>query len=685
MSQSNRYPKDARGEFTIPPFSKLREVDSAAPSFERPILARLRPRLDLAQQHIAMVAGSANADVVIQAWPDGDQAFKKDPRNRRLYRIMRATADVLWPQIVALQKQGAGIGLVLAHSIGRGRKREMMLHPRGVMADIDQELPAFLLAPSFILQTSPGRHQATWIVPDLEWETYDGVEARLVADYGADSEATTWNQAPRLAGTFNLKRPNEAHLTDFLPDSITRPVTAAELVTAYPPIAAEARPMPEPPARWLTNRSLLVAILWRIDHHLQAYGAFSVPGVPGSYTVENGSDAGKVLLVSAIHHESGGCLEGLRLAHAMIGGGEFEGKTFFGDPDGYSKARVDSHWHSLGRRRVRPVTMRTLTRANRFLDGQLGDGAQRSRRGDSEVGMAAWRTVQTHGELVVRRGIHAAVIEHRAVELDAGVSRHAHQLLEIIRVNINPSTGTCTLPPQALLAKDLRVSERTIKRALKELVDANLMVRTAGRTADCYGVAGVVVALTLPFEAPPPGPNVVPLARRSSPPQGSHVAPMSRRLPPPILDRLALLERDAGDGPEIKVLARLDGDLCAYIEETAVIGIYKRAMQLMRRRADDIFMMEPLKVAREFYRWIKVAAGEYGDRCAEQARSERDLKSTRYTFGVALGVSGAYEIWKERRERTRARREKAAKEREKAAEEKLEANPYFRAKQGLGA
>jgi hypothetical protein len=678
MPQSNKYPKDARGEFTIPSFSKLHEADPAAPSFERPILARLRPRLDLAQQQTAMVAGSPDADVVVQAWPDGDQAFKKDPRNRRRYRIMRGTVDALWPQIVALQKQGAGIGLVLAHSIGRGRKREMMLHPRGVMADLDQELPAFLMAPSFILQTSPGRHQATWFVPDLDWETYDGVEARLVADYGADPEATAWNQAPRLAGTFNLKRPGEAHLIDFLPDSITRPVTAAELVAAYPPIAAEARPMPEPSARWLTNRALLVAILWRIDHHLQAYGAFSVPGAPGSYTVDNGSDAGKVLLVSAIHHESGGCVDGLRLAHAIIGGGEFEGKTFFGDPDGYSKARVDSLWHSLGRRRVRPVTMRTLKRANRFLDGRLGDGTQRSRRGDSEVGMAAWRTVQTQGDLVVQRGIHDAVIEHRAAELDAGVSRHAHQLLEIIRVDINPSTGTCTLRPQALLANDLRVSERTIKRALKELVDAKLMVRTAGRTADCYGVAGVVVALTLSFEAPTPGPNVVPLARRSSPPQGSHVARMSRRLPAPILDRLALLERDAGDGPEIEVLARLDGDLCAHIEEAALISIYARAMQLMRRRADDILMMEPLKVAREFYRWTKVAAGEYGERRAEQARSEQELKSARYTFGIALGVTGPYEIWKERRDRARARREKAAKE-------NLEANPYFRAKQGLGS
>jgi len=383
------------------------------------------------------------------------------------------------------------------------------------------------------------------------------------------------------------------------------------------------------------------------------------------------------LLVSAIHHESGGCRDGLRLAHAVIGGGEFEGKTFFGDPDGYSEARVDSLWHSLGRRPVRPVTMRTLMRAIRFLDGHLGDGAQRSRRGDSEGGVAAWRAVQTHGELVVQRGIHAAVIEHRAAELGAGVSRHAHQLLEIIRVNINPSTGTCTLPPQALLAKDLRVSERTIKRALKELVDAKLMVRTAGRTADWYGVAGVVVALTLQL-ATSLGRNVVPLARQSSPPQGSHLAPMSRRLPAPILERLARLERDAGDGPEIEVLARLDGDLCAHIEEAVLIGIYARAMQLMRRRADDILMMEPLKVAREFYRWTKVAAGEYGERCAEQARSERELTTARYTFGIALGVTGAYEIWKERRERARARREKAAKE-------KLEANPYFRAKQGLGA
>src|SRR5215471_18503376 len=139
MPQSNQYPKDARGEFTIPPPSKLREADPAAPSFEHPILARLRPRLDLAQQHVAMVAGSADADVVLQAWPDGNQAFKKDPRNRRLYRTMRGTVDALWPQVVALQKQGAGIGVVLAHSIGRGRKRELMLHPRGAMADLDQE------------------------------------------------------------------------------------------------------------------------------------------------------------------------------------------------------------------------------------------------------------------------------------------------------------------------------------------------------------------------------------------------------------------------------------------------------------------------------------------------------------------------------------------------------------------
>ena len=118
-----------------------------------------------------------------------------------------------------------------------------MVRPRAIIIDADNGLPSNLpLEPSMTVETSPGKYQLFWFVSGLSWEEYEGIQRRLIADYGCDPKVKDRSRVVRLPGFLNCKPgygPDfpMARIVQSAPDR-----TREQILAAFPPMEASAKP-----------------------------------------------------------------------------------------------------------------------------------------------------------------------------------------------------------------------------------------------------------------------------------------------------------------------------------------------------------------------------------------------------------------------------------------------------------
>ena len=96
----------------------------------------------------------------------------------------------LRPKLLERQQKGAAIAVTMAESDGRGRKSANMLRPRAVWIEADGPLRRDLpLLPSITLETSPGKRHYIYVVRDLGWPLWHGVQQAFISEYGSDPQA----------------------------------------------------------------------------------------------------------------------------------------------------------------------------------------------------------------------------------------------------------------------------------------------------------------------------------------------------------------------------------------------------------------------------------------------------------------------------------------------------------------
>ena len=168
-----------------------------------------------------------------------------------------------------MNEGGYGIYVVVNETDGEGVKTANVVRVRACFADLDDGLPdrAWPLPPSMLVQTSANKFQAYWLLADrMTVEQFAQVEARLVADYGADPNAVDLARVLRVPGFANTK--GEPFPVRFAIEPTGEVYTAAELVAAFPPIAKAADRKPQKPSP--VNQPVNVAVLKSALDHLAA-------------------------------------------------------------------------------------------------------------------------------------------------------------------------------------------------------------------------------------------------------------------------------------------------------------------------------------------------------------------------------------------------------------------------------
>ena len=163
---------------------------------------------------------------------------KRPPTKHELATVVRSPAQSALLQLHAL---GAGIYVTVNATDGQGRKSENIIGIRAIWQEDDGGYHGeFPLAPSIVVETSPGHFHRYWFVTD-DWPAdeqgradFAAVMERMVVSYGSDKRAKDISRVLRVPGFLHRKNENP-HLVNLIAES-NRRYSRADIIAAFPPI-----------------------------------------------------------------------------------------------------------------------------------------------------------------------------------------------------------------------------------------------------------------------------------------------------------------------------------------------------------------------------------------------------------------------------------------------------------------
>lgn len=126
----------------------------------------------------------------------------------------RGTLEECWPSIVHYNGQGYGIFVVVAALDGQGRHLENVSAIRAHYVDLDnlsaeqnyQRAIAWDIAPSFAVQSSPGKYHVYWpSTPYRDNNRFQVIQRKLRQLFDGDKAVNDATRVMRLPGTFHCK------------------------------------------------------------------------------------------------------------------------------------------------------------------------------------------------------------------------------------------------------------------------------------------------------------------------------------------------------------------------------------------------------------------------------------------------------------------------------------------------
>jgi hypothetical protein len=158
-----------------------------------------------------------------------------DPRAKVL-NLCRFTKPIL-----NLYRDGAGVWVTVNDTEGNGRKADAVTRIRAVWQEDDDGYEGeFPLEPSLVVESSPAHFHRYWLVAG-EWpadeqgrKDFNGVMARMLADYGSCKGAKDISRVLRMPGFQHRKDPDNPHMVRLVGGNRRR-YTRAQILEAFPP------------------------------------------------------------------------------------------------------------------------------------------------------------------------------------------------------------------------------------------------------------------------------------------------------------------------------------------------------------------------------------------------------------------------------------------------------------------
>ena len=149
-------------------------------------------------------------ELLTEGEPCTFQTFDDTKAKRRtLNKILHGNLDSHYRQLESLNQSCAGVFVMANAGDGRGRKKENVLHVRTVFVDLDgspiKPVLKAPLPPHIVIETSPERYHAYWLVDDIHKQEFRSVQEMLARRFYGDINVKDLPRVMRLAGFFHQK------------------------------------------------------------------------------------------------------------------------------------------------------------------------------------------------------------------------------------------------------------------------------------------------------------------------------------------------------------------------------------------------------------------------------------------------------------------------------------------------
>ena len=148
--------------------------------------------------------------LVVGEEPVTFQTFDDSKERRRyLANIYHGTLEDHFPVLQEYNERGAGVFFTVNVTDLQGRATENITKIRAVFVDLDgAALQPVLLAPlrpHVIVESSPGRYHAYWLIDGLPLERFSAIQKTLIKRFEADPVVFDLPRVMRLPGFLHLK------------------------------------------------------------------------------------------------------------------------------------------------------------------------------------------------------------------------------------------------------------------------------------------------------------------------------------------------------------------------------------------------------------------------------------------------------------------------------------------------
>lgn len=196
--------------------------------------------------------------------------------------VLHGTLEQHGTRLLELNKAGAGVFVVVNETDGTGRKAANVTRARALFADFDKadpsrpaRLAADLLPPTLLVESSPSKHHAYWVIDGaLPLEQFKPLQRAIAASLGSDTKVCDLPRVMRLPGFHHRK--GEPHLGRLLPESSMRRYSPEQVCARFPVPEKPAKPEPAPlqPAGTLEDVSHIVEALRLLEPRVGDQGTW---------------------------------------------------------------------------------------------------------------------------------------------------------------------------------------------------------------------------------------------------------------------------------------------------------------------------------------------------------------------------------------------------------------------------
>jgi Protein of unknown function (DUF3631)/RepB DNA-primase from phage plasmid len=191
------------------------------------------PDLDQARRFLELLDEEAPA-FCFQLATDAEPKPKPD----HLAKILNLPPDNL-KALATRNANGAAVWVMINAGDGKRRRAENVTRVRAVFADLDgspvQPVIACELEPHIVVESSPGRYHAYWLVDGLPLDQFEGVQRRIATMFNGD-HITDLCRVMRLPGSLHQKDPAKPFMVRIVHQGDRLPYTASEIMRVFPPL-----------------------------------------------------------------------------------------------------------------------------------------------------------------------------------------------------------------------------------------------------------------------------------------------------------------------------------------------------------------------------------------------------------------------------------------------------------------